>query len=166
MLGVAYVLEGSVRQESDEVRITAQLIRTDTGFHLWSQTYDRKLEHVFALQSEVAGDIAQALQLPLGVGGDAALVSQRTDDPQAHTLYLQAREAYRQRGDGVQHSIDLYHAALARDPKFAPAWAGLCGSFNILPPPGTVKSTMHNSVSGAVIVVEFSSNFFKGNKYA
>jgi len=132
MLGVAYIVEGSVRQDSDEVRITAQLIRTDTGFHLWSQTYDRKLENVFALQSEVAGDIAQALQLPLGVGGDAALVSQRTDDPQAYALYLQAREAYRERGDGVQHSIDLYHAALARDPKFAPAWAGLCGSLNVL----------------------------------
>ncbi len=133
MLGVAYVLEGSVRQADDEVRVTAQLIRTDNGFHLWSQNYDRKLAHVFALQAEVAGNIAQALKLPLGVGGDAALVSQRTDDPQAYALYLQARGAYRERGDGVQRSIDLYHAALARDPKFAPAWAGLCGSLNILP---------------------------------
>ncbi len=133
MLSVAYVLEGSVRQADDEVRVTAQLIRSDNGFHLWSQTYDRKLEHVFALQAEVAGDIAQALKLPLGIGGDAALVSQRTDDPQAYALYLQARAAYRERGDGVQRSIELYHAALARDPKFAPAWAGLCGSLNILP---------------------------------
>ena len=133
LLGVAYVLEGSVRQADDEVRVTAQLIRTDNGFHLWSQNYDRKLEHVFALQAEVAGDIAQALKLPLGIGGDAALISQRTDDPQAYALYLQARAAYRERGDGVQRSIDLYHAALARDPKFAPAWAGLCGSLNILP---------------------------------
>jgi TolB-like protein len=133
MLGVAYVLEGSVRQADDEVRVTAQLIRTDNGFHLWSQTYDRKLAHVFALQAEVAGDIAQALKLPLGLGGDAALVSQRTDDPQAYALYLQARAAYRERGDGMQRSIDLYHAALARDPKFAPAWAGLCGSLNVLP---------------------------------
>ena len=132
MLGVAYVLEGSVRQADDEVRITAQLIRTDNGFHLWSQNYDRKLEHIFALQAEVAGDIAQALKLPLGIGGDAALVSQRTDDPQAYALYLQARAAYRERGDGVQRSIDLYNAALARDPKFAPAWAGLCGSLNVL----------------------------------
>jgi TolB-like protein len=131
MLGVAYVLEGSVRQADDEVRVTAQLIRTDNGFHLWSQTYDRKLVHVFALQAEVAGDIAQALKLPLGIGGDAALVSQRTDDPQAYASYLQAREAYRERG--MQRSIDLYHAALARDPKFAPAWAGLCGSLNVLP---------------------------------
>jgi len=133
MLGVAYVLEGSVRQADDEVRVTAQLIRTDNGFHLWSQNYDRKLEHVFALQAEVAGDIAQALKLPLGIGGDAALVSQRTEDPQAYALYLQARAAYRERGDGMQRSIDLYHAALARDPKFAPAWAGLCGSLNVLP---------------------------------
>ncbi len=132
MLGVAYVLEGSVRQADDEVRVTAQLIRTDNGFHLWSQTYDRKLAHVFALQAEVAGDIAQALKLPLGIGGDAALVGQRTDDPQAYALYLQARAAYRERGEGMQRSIDLYHAALARDPKFAPAWAGLCGSLNVL----------------------------------
>ncbi len=132
LLGVAYVLEGSVRQADDEVRVTAQLIRTDTGFHLWSHDYDRKLVHVFALQADVAGDIAQALKLPLGIGGDAALVSQRTGDPQAYALYLQARAAYRERGEGVQHSIDLYHAALARDPKFTPAWAGLCGSLNVL----------------------------------
>src|SRR5207342_278730 len=132
-LGVAYLLEGSVRQAGDEVRVTAQLIRTDNGFHLWSQDYDRKLTNVFALQADVAGDIAQALKLPLGIGGDAALVSQRTDDPQAYALYLQAREAYRERGEGVQRSIDLYHAALARDSKFAPAWAGLCGSLNVLP---------------------------------
>jgi len=133
MLGVAYVLEGSVRQADGEVRITAQLIRADNGFHLWSHDYDRKLEHVFALQADVAGDIAQALKLPLGIGGDAALVSQRTDDPQAHALYLKARAAYRERGDGVQRSIDLYRDALQRDSKFAPAWAGLCGSLNILP---------------------------------
>ncbi len=107
MLGVAYVLEGSVRQADDEVRITAQLIRTDNGFHLWSHDYDRKLQHVFALQADVAGDIAQALKLPLGIGGDAALVSQRTDDSKAYALYLQARAAYRERGDGMQRSIDL-----------------------------------------------------------
>ena len=133
LLGVAYLLEGSVRQADDEVRITAQLIRTDNGFHLWSQTYDRKFDHIFALQAELAGDIALALKLPLGIGGDAGLVSQRTVDSQAYALYLQARSAYRERGSGVKRSIDLYHAALQRDPKFAPAWAGLCGSLNVLP---------------------------------
>ena len=132
LLGVAFVLEGSVRRAGDEVRITAQLIRADNGFHLWSETYDRKLEHVFALQAELAGAIAKALALPLGVGGDAALVSQRTDDPQAYALYLQARAAYRARGDGVKRSIELYREVIKRDPKYAPAWAGLCGSLSVL----------------------------------
>lgn len=132
-LGVAYVLEGSVRKAGDEVRITAQLIRTDNGFHLWSETYDRKLENVFDMQAEIAGSIAKALELPLGLGGDAALVSERSADPQAYALYLQARAAYRARGDGVKKSIELYRAALKRDPKFAPAWAGLASSLAVLP---------------------------------
>jgi TolB-like protein/Flp pilus assembly protein TadD len=133
LLGVAYVLEGSVRKAGDEVRITAQLIRTDNGFHLWSETYDRKLENVFDLQAELAGAIAKALELPLGLGGDAALVSERSADPQAYALYLQARAAYRARGDGVKKSIELYREALKRDPKFAPAWAGLASSLVVLP---------------------------------
>lgn len=133
MLGVAYLLEGSVRKAGDEVRITAQLIRTDNGFHLWSQTYDRKLENVFALQAELAGAIAQALQLPLGMGGSDGLVSERTADPEAYSLYLRARSAYRARGDGVKQSIELYRAAVKRDPKFAKAWAGLCSSLVVLP---------------------------------
>jgi len=133
MLGVAYLLEGSVRKAGDDIRITAQLIRTDNGFHLWSQTYDRKLENVFALQAELAGAIAQALQLPLGMGGSDGLVSERTADPEAYSLYLRARSAYRARGDGVKQSIELYRAAVKRDPKFARAWAGLCSSLVVLP---------------------------------
>ena len=133
LLGVAYLLEGSVRKAGNEVRITAQLIRTDNGFHLWSETYDRKLENVFALQAELAGAIAQALQLPLGMGGSDGLVSERTADAQAYAMFLQARSAYRARGDGVKQSIELYRAALKRDPKFAPAWAGLASSLAVLP---------------------------------
>jgi adenylate cyclase len=133
LLGVAYVLEGSVRKAGDEVRITAQLIRTDNGFHLWSETYDRKLENVFDLQAELAGAIAKALELPLGLGGDAALVSERSSDPQAYALYLQARSGFRARGDGVKKSIELYREALKRDPNFAPAWAGLANSLAVLP---------------------------------
>jgi TolB-like protein/Flp pilus assembly protein TadD len=133
LLGVAYVLEGSVRKAGDQVRITAQLIRADNGFHLWSETYDRKLENVFDMQAEIAGAIAKALELPLGLGGDAALVSERSADPQAYAIYLQARAAYRARGDGVKQSIELYRAALKRDPKFAPAWAGLASSLAVLP---------------------------------
>ncbi len=133
LLGVAYVLEGSVRKADGKVRITAQLIRADNGFHLWSETYDRKLENVFDLQAELAGAIAKALELPLGLGGDAALVSERSADPQAYAMYLQARAAYRARGDGVKKSIELYREAIKRDPKFAPAWAGLASSLAVLP---------------------------------
>jgi adenylate cyclase len=133
LLGVAYVLEGSVRKAGDELRITAQLVRADSGFHLWSETYDRKLEKVFDLQAELAGAIAKALELPLGLGGNSALVSERAADPQAYAMYLQARAAYRARGDGVKKSIALYREAIKRDPKFAPAWAGLASSFAVLP---------------------------------
>ena len=129
LLGVAFVLEGSVRKAGNELRITAQLIRADNGFHLWSESYDRKLENVFDLQAELAGAIAKALELPLGLGGDSALVSERSSDSQAYSMYLQARAAYRARGDGVKKSIELYRAALKRDPKFAPAWAGLIAQF-------------------------------------
>jgi TolB-like protein/Flp pilus assembly protein TadD len=133
LLGVSYVLEGSVRKAGDQVRITAQLIRADNGFHLWSETYDRKLENVFDMQAEIAGAIAKALELPLGIGGDAALVSERSADQQAYAMYLQARAAYRARGDGVKKSIALYREAIKRDPKFAPAWAGLASSLVVLP---------------------------------
>lgn len=133
LLGVAYVLEGSVRKADGQVRITAQLVRADNGFHLWSETYDRKLEDVFALQAELAGTIAQQLKLPLGIGGNDGLVTQRTSNSQAYALYLQARAAFKARGDGVKKSIGLYRQAVQLDPKFAPAWAGLSASLGVLP---------------------------------
>jgi TolB-like protein/tRNA A-37 threonylcarbamoyl transferase component Bud32 len=133
LLGVAYVLEGSVRQADGQVRITAQLVRADNGFHLWSETYDRKLENVFALQAELASAIARELKLPLGMGGSDGLVSQRTTNSEAYALHLKARAAFRARGDGVQQSIDLYRQAVKLDPKFAPAWAGLSASLGVLP---------------------------------
>lgn len=133
MLGVTYVLEGSVRKAGNEVRVTAQLIRADNGFHLWSETYDRKLENVFDLQAELAGAIAKALELPLGMGGGDGLVVERTSNPEAYALFLQARAAYRERGQSVKKSIDLYRKALQLDPKFAPAWAGLSSSLAVYP---------------------------------
>ncbi|OGT58812.1 MAG: hypothetical protein A3E01_00570 [Gammaproteobacteria bacterium RIFCSPHIGHO2_12_FULL_63_22] len=133
LLGVAYILEGSVRKADDKVRITAQLVRADNGFHLWSETYDRKLEDVFALQAELAGTIARELKLPLGMGGNDGLVTQRTTNSQAYALYLQGRAAFKARGDGVKQSIDLYRQAVQLDPKFAPAWAGLSASLGVLP---------------------------------
>ncbi|MGE5168349.1 MAG: tetratricopeptide repeat protein [Deltaproteobacteria bacterium] len=132
-LGVANILEGSVRKQGDRVRITAQLIRVADDSHLWSQAYDGDLSDVFKTQENVARAITEKLQVALVGIQKTQLVAVATLDTQAHSLYLQAREAYRARGAGVQRSIDLYRAALKRDPKFALAWAGLCGSLNVLP---------------------------------
>lgn len=132
-LGVANILEGSVRKQGDRVRITAQLIRVADDSHLWSQAYDGDLSDVFKTQENVARAITEKLQVALVGIQKTQLVAVATLDTQAHSLYLQAREAYRVRGAGVQRSIDLYRAALQRDPKFALAWAGLCGSLNVLP---------------------------------
>jgi TolB-like protein len=132
-LGVANVLEGSVRKQGDQVRITAQLIRTDDDSHLWSESYDGDLKDVFALQERIARAITDKLKVTLIGDQKTQLVAVATNDTEAHNLYLQAREAYRARGTGVQRSIDLYRAALKRDPNFAQAWAGLCASLDVLP---------------------------------
>jgi len=132
-LGVANVLEGSVRTQGDKVRITAQLIRSADGFHLWSDTFDGELTDVFKLQENIARAITDQLKVVLVGDQKTILVPTSTNNAQAYALYLQARMAYRARGKDVQRSIDLYHAALALDPKFAQAWAGLCGSLNVLP---------------------------------
>ncbi|MEO6967850.1 MAG: tetratricopeptide repeat protein [Rhodanobacteraceae bacterium] len=132
-LGVANVLEGSVRKQDDKVRITAQLIHTDDDFHLWSESYDGDLSDVFALQERIARSITDKLKVTLIGAQKTQLVAVATTDTQAHDLYLEAREAYRARGAEMQRSIDLYHAALRRDPDFAQAWAGLCASLDVLP---------------------------------
>ena len=132
-LGVATVLEGSVRREGDDLRITAQLIDARNGFHLWSETYDRKLESVFAIQEEIAEAIARELKGSLGLTSGDPLVRNRTNDMGAYELYLEARAHFRRRGEGVEKSIGLFERALQRDPGFAPAWAGLAEAWSVAP---------------------------------
>jgi TolB-like protein len=119
-LGVAHVLEGSVRSQGDAVRITAQLIKVDDGFHLWSETFDRKLENIFAVQEEIAGAIAQALVGELGTGVET--VPNQTRNMAAYDTYLQGRAALRKRDP---ETVDLLEQATTADPGFAPAWAAL-----------------------------------------
>ena len=90
-LGVAYLLEGSVRKAGDDLRITAQLIEVEGGSHLWSQSYDRKLENVFAIQTEIAASIAEALKINLIDAGQTAPVAQVAASLPAYELFLQAR---------------------------------------------------------------------------
>jgi TolB-like protein/Flp pilus assembly protein TadD len=121
-LHVANVLEGSVRKSGNAVRITAQLIRAGSDTHLWSQTYDRKLDDIFAIQDEIAADVVKQLKITLL--GAAPKV--RTTDPEAYALYLQALQLGRQvTAEAFKQSDALYRQALAIDPRYAPAWVGL-----------------------------------------
>ncbi len=123
-LRVRYLVEGSVRKAGNRLRITAQLIDATTGSHLWSEQYDRELEVVFAIQTEIAVAIATELRVPLGLEDDQALVSP-TGDLTAYDLYLAGRTKMRERGPSLPEAIRLFEAAIARDSNWAPAWAAL-----------------------------------------
>jgi TolB-like protein/Tfp pilus assembly protein PilF len=126
-LHVAHVLEGSVRKSGNAVRITAQLIKAGTDTHLWSQTYDRRLGDIFAIQDEIAADVVK--QLKLALLGAAPKV--RPTDPEAYALYLQAVQLGRQgSAEAYKQSDALLHRVLAIDPRYAPAWAALAENFN------------------------------------
>src|SRR6478672_8528869 len=125
-LHVAHVLEGSVRKAGNTVRITAQLINAATDTHLWSQTYDRKLDDIFAIQDEIAADVVKQLKVTLLGAAPKA----RTTDPEAYALYLQAVQLRRQfTAEAFKQSDALYRKVLAIDPRYAPAWDGLSRNF-------------------------------------
>ncbi len=123
-LGVANVLEGSVRRQGDRVRITAQLIQVRDGFHLWSETYDGELSDVFALQERIARAISDALKVALSDTQQTRLVDAGTKDAQAYASYLEATAAYRRRDSELYpDAIVQLDKALALDPQFARAAA-------------------------------------------
>ena len=133
-LGVGNVLEGSVRKSGDRVRITAQLIQAKDGFHLWSDSYDRELDDVFAIQEEIADAIAGELELTLGSEGRRAMERRRTDDLAAYDLYLLGRHNWATRTDsGLVAARRYFEAAIERDSTFARAWAGLANVYDALP---------------------------------
>jgi TolB-like protein/Tfp pilus assembly protein PilF len=126
-LHVAHVLEGSVRKSGERVRITAQLIDAAADKHLWSQSYDRRLGDIFAIQDEIAADVVNQLKITL-LG---AAPSVRETDPEAYALYLQAVQLGRQNtAEALRRSEALYRQALAIDPRYAPAWVGLASNFS------------------------------------
>jgi TolB-like protein/Tfp pilus assembly protein PilF len=125
-LNVANVLEGSVRKSGDKLRITAQLVRASDSSHLWSQTYDRELTDVFAVQDEIAAAVVEQLKVTLLGGAPKA----RATNPQAYALFLQAQEISRQyNAASLEQAIALYRQALTIDPAYAPAWNGLAGVY-------------------------------------
>jgi TolB-like protein len=126
-LKVANVLEGSVRKAGNQVRITAQLIKADDGYHLWSETFDKTLDDIFAIQDEIASDVVAALKITLL--GEVPTV--RETSPEAYALYLQARHLYESFDHAkLERSRALFEQALAIDPGYAPAWDGLAGAYH------------------------------------
>ena len=136
-LGVDAVLEGSVRRSGERVRITAQLIDANTGYHLWSSNYDRQMADIFSVQDEISTEIVMALSGKLGSREAPEGLPVRaapTDSVEAYNLYLQARHQWKRRGaEPVRRSVALLEEALELDPEFARAWAGLAAAWVVLP---------------------------------
>jgi TolB-like protein len=125
-LGVAQVLEGSVRKAGHAIRVTAQMVRADNGYHVWSETYDRDLQDVFKVQDEIAGAVVAALKLKLAPGprGSSA---HRTSNTEAYTQFLMGKQ-FGERAtdvDGYRHAVAAYQKAIALDRDYAAAYAGL-----------------------------------------
>jgi len=133
-LQVRMVLEGSVRKQGDKVRITAQLIDAKTGFHVWSQTYDRKLEDIFAIQDEIAKAIGDELKVKIGDVDKQGDRGRGTRNLKAYDLYLRGMALWHMRREKeLWEAVALFEKAAAMDPEFAQAYSGLALAYTILP---------------------------------
>src|SRR6266487_3890216 len=125
-LNVKTILEGSVRKVGDRLRITAQLINVADGDHLWSQSFDREMQEVFAIQDEITRAIVEALEMQLIGAGDQPLVKHGTYNTDAYQLYLQARYHFNKfTGEGFKRCIECCKRALEIEPNYALAYAAL-----------------------------------------
>lgn len=131
-LNVATVLEGSVRKAANRLRVTAQLINVRDGYHMWSERYDRELDDVFAIQDEIAQAITANLEVKLGRRSDPKLVKAPTANLAAYNLFLEGRYHWNRRGESMRHADRCFSQAVALDPRFALAHAGLADTHNLL----------------------------------
>jgi len=130
-LGVAHVLDGSLRRQGNQIRITVELVEAATDRHIWSETFNRELTDIFAMQEDVAQAVVDALAEPLGVR--TVKVRRATDDLQAYELYLRGRQLFALRGANLEPARSLLEQAVERDPDFAEAWASLAGTLYVMP---------------------------------
>jgi serine/threonine-protein kinase len=129
-LGVAAIVQGSVRKTEQNLRVTAQLLRASDGANLWSATYDRPEGDVFAVQEELARAITNALQIPLLYNPKEYWTDRYTEDPEIYELYLKGRHYLnRGQGDDIAMATELFGDLLARDEDYAPAYAGLVDAY-------------------------------------
>jgi TolB-like protein/Flp pilus assembly protein TadD len=140
-LGAANILEGSVQRSANQVRVNVQLIKAATDTHLWADTFDRKLTDVFAVESEIAKTIADTLQAKLSGAEQSAIAARPTENSEAHELYLKGRYFFAKRTlDDFKRAIDYFNQAIAKDPNYALAYAGIADSYALLPEWSTESS--------------------------
>ena len=133
-LNVGVILEGSIQREGDQVRIVAQLIDAGTDRHLWAETYDKEFKQIFAIQSDVAQRIAAALQAKLSSAEKLQIESRPTSSTEAYTAYLKGRHHWNRRTpEDLHQAVGYFKQAVALDPSYALAYAGLAESYSLLP---------------------------------
>ena len=133
-LGVTNILEGSVQKVKDQVRVNVQLINALTDAHLWAEIYDRKLTDLFSVESDIAKTIADTLQAKLTGSESTAMSNKPTENPEAYELYLKGRFFWNKRtGQDLKTACDYFQQAIAIDPHYATAYAGLAESYILIP---------------------------------
>jgi len=156
-LDVKAVLEGSVRKAGNRMRVTAQLIKVEDGFHLWSERYDRDMADIFAIQDEITSAIVDSLKVTLRVGEKTALRKRSTEDPEAYSLYLKGLYfVARPSPESYDKALNFFRAAIDKDPNFALAYVGMANVFgglgvmNLAPPAETwpkAKAALQKALS-------------------
>jgi len=132
-LGVANILEGSVQRTADELRVNVQLIKAESDAHLWADTFDRKLNDIFKIESEIAKTVAETLQAKLSGSEQHAISARPTENTEAYELYLKGRFFWDKRtGENLKKSIDYFNQATAADPNYALAYVGLADCYLLL----------------------------------
>jgi TolB-like protein len=130
-LNVRTILEGSIRRSGDHLRVTAQLVNAEDGYHLWSERYDREMKDMFAIQEEIASSIAERLEVSLDPG-QQPLLRAGTASLEAFKFYTQGRSLFFQRGARLLPAVECFRKAVTLDPKYALAWSGLADAYNIV----------------------------------
>jgi TolB-like protein/Tfp pilus assembly protein PilF len=160
ILGVAYILEGSLQKAGDQVRINVQLVDVHNGLQTWSEKYDRKLDNVFAVEDEIAKATATKLRVQLTGGAGQPLVTDSTNNPQAHELYLRGLTLLAARGPGLREASDLFQQAVKLDASYAQAWGALAITELILPSYGldSFDAVLPRAESAAQRALSLDSN--------
>jgi TolB-like protein/Tfp pilus assembly protein PilF len=159
-LGVAHILEGAVQNAAGKVRVSVQLINASDEAHLWAETYDRKLTDIFAVESEIAKNIADALRAKLSGPEQHAIAARPTENAEAYQLYLKGRYFWNKRtGADLKRAIDYFDQAIEKDPGYALAYAGLADAYVLLSGYGAAspKDSLPQAKAAAKKALEFDN---------